>query len=254
MRGGYMSKTSFDIETVALTHRGLVREVNEDRYYVKRLGTDAMLLAMMDGMGGGPAGSAAAETMREALREYPPRASDPEKTLCDLVVAASEAILGMVRNNPALEGMGTTATATHLVNGVAHWVHVGDTRFYLLRCGELSQVTTDQTLVQVLVEEGRISGDEARTHPYNHLLDQCVGCPMCEPVTGSLRIEHGDLLLYTTDGLHDALSEDDFREIMIAPHASLEDKAAAFIQAGLGTGGKDNLTVVMAAISDPAKI
>ena len=68
MRGGYMSKTSFDIETVALTHRGLVREVNEDRYYVKRLGTDAMLLAMMDGMGGGPAGSAAAETTREVLR------------------------------------------------------------------------------------------------------------------------------------------------------------------------------------------
>ena len=236
-------------DTFALTHRGLVRAVNEDRYYLKRLGADAMLLAMMDGMGGGPAGSAAAETMREALREYPSGAPDPEKALYDLVVATSEAILAMVRAKPALEGMGTTVTATHLSSGVARWVQVGDTRLYVVRRGQLIQVTTDQTLVQLLVEEGRMTKDEARTHPYSNLLDQCVGCPMCEPVTGATPVESGDLLVFTTDGLHDALSENGFREILVGPYASLKERAAALIQAGLETGGKDNMTVVMAAIS-----
>ncbi len=77
--------------------------------------------------------------------------------------------------------MGTTVTATVLSNGTAHWAHVGDTRFYVFRQGRLIQVTTDQTMAQFLVEEGRITPDEARTHPYGHLLDQCVGCPDCEP-------------------------------------------------------------------------
>ncbi len=246
--GGTMTKTDHAIETFALSHRGLVREVNEDRYYIKRLGARSLLLAVADGMGGGPAGSAAAETMREALTEYPVAALDPEKALAELVVAASEAILEIARDNPALEGMGTTVTATHLANGVAHWVHVGDTRFYVFRRGKLIQVTTDQTMAQFLVEEGRISKDEARTHPYGHLLDQCVGCPDCVPVSGSLTVERGDLLLFSTDGLHDALSEDEMIAILASPRASLKEIGASFLQAGLDTGGKDNLTLVLAAV------
>lgn len=238
---------SSDIETVALTHRGFVREGNEDRHYVQRLSADAMLLAVVDGMGGGPAGTAAAETMREALTEYPVAAPNPEQALYDLVVNTSEAILGMVRQNPALEGMGTTVTATLIVNGKAYWVHVGDTRFYVFRGGRLIQVTTDQNMVQLLIEEGRLTKDEARTHPYAQLLDQCVGCPDCDPATGSLPIESGDLLLYTTDGLHDALPEKEIVEMLAAPHASLKEIAASLLQAGLDTGGQDNMTLVIAS-------
>jgi protein phosphatase len=236
-----------DIESFSLTHRGLVREINEDRYYVKRLGADTMLLAVMDGMGGGPSGSAAAETMREALREFPPRSPDPEKAFYDLVVATSEAILGMKHGKPALEGMGTTVTATLIVNDRAYWVHVGDTRFYVFRGGRMIQVTTDQTMAQFLVEEGELTRDEARNHPYTRLLDQCVGCPDCVPVTGSLPLESGDLLLYTTDGLHDALPENDIAEMLASPRAALKEIAESLIQAGLETGGEDNLTVVIAA-------
>lgn len=237
-----------DMEFAALTHRGLVREVNEDRHYVKCLDGQSLLMAVVDGMGGGPAGSAAAETMREALTEYPVAAPHPEKALSDLVVTASEAILAIAHDNPALEGMGTTVTATVLSSGTAHWVHVGDTRFYVFREGRLIQVTTDQTMAQLLVEEGRITPDEARTHPYSHLLDQCVGCPDCDPATGSLRIEPGDLLLHTTDGLHDALSEGEITKILMLSHASLEEKAASLIRAALDTGGNDNITVILTSI------
>jgi protein phosphatase len=128
-------------------------------------------------------------------------------------------------------------------------VQVGDSRFYVLRGGRLIQVTTDQTMVQFLVEDGQLTRDEARTHPYANLLDQCVGCPDCDPATGSLPIQSGDLLLYTTDGLHDALSESEITEILVSPHASLKEMAATLLRAGLDTGGKDNMTLIMAALA-----
>lgn len=240
--------TCSEIKTVARTHRGLVREVNEDRYYVKCLDGQDLLMAVVDGMGGGPAGSAAAEIMREALTEYPVEAPHPEQALSNLVVTASEAILEFAREDPALEGMGTTVTATYLCNGTAHWVLVGDTRFYVFRRGRLIQVTTDQTMAQLLVDEGRITPDEARTHPYGHLLDQCVGCPMCEPETGSLPIEKGDILLHTTDGLHDGIPENEIINILAASHASVEALAESLIQAALDAGGQDNITLVLASV------
>jgi len=239
--------TCNDMAIAALTHRGLVREVNEDRHFFKCFNEKALLMAVVDGMGGGPAGSAAAETVRQALHEFPEGAPHPGQTLSELIVSASEAILETAEKNPALEGMGATVTATYLADGVAHWAHVGDTRFYVLRAGRLIQVTVDQNMAQLLVEEGRISREEARTHPYSNLLDQCVGCPMCTPETGRFSIEKGDVLLHTTDGLHDALSENELRELVAAPDESIQDKAESLIQAALTAGGNDNITLVMAA-------
>jgi protein phosphatase len=125
---------------------------------------------------------------------------------------------------------------------------VGDTRFYVFRQGRLIQVTTDQTMAQLLVEEGKITPDEARTHPYGQLLDQCVGCPMCEPSTGTYRIEKGDLLLHSTDGLHDALPETEIVRLLATPGATVDAIADALIQAVLDAGGNDNVTLVLAAV------
>ena len=239
--------TCMDMEITALTHLGRVREVNEDRYFVKCFNGTALLMAVVDGMGGGPAGSAAAETVRQALSEFSENtAQTPCQTLSELIITASEAILETAEKRPALEGMGATVTATYLSDGVAHWAHVGDTRFYILREGRLIQVTLDQNMAQLLVEEGRISRDEARTHPYNHLLDQCVGCPMCKPETGEFNIQGGDLLLHSTDGLHDAFSDGELLELLSSPDGSVQDKAESLIQAALSAGGKDNMTLIMA--------
>jgi protein phosphatase len=112
----------------------------------------------------------------------------------------------------------------------------------------LAQVTTDQTMAQLLVEEGRITADEARSHPYSKLLDQCVGGPQCDPVIGSIRIKRGDLLMLTTDGLHDALSQQVLTKRLAEPEASVEDKADSLLQAALEAGGKDNITLVLAQL------
>ena len=236
-----------DMEVTALTHLGLVREVNEDRHYVKCLEGKGLLMAVVDGMGGGPAGSAAAETVRQALKDFSADGPHPGQMLAEIIVAASEAILETAEKDHTLEGMGATVTATYVADGVAHWAHVGDTRFYVFRGGRLIQVTVDQNMAQLLVEEGRITPDEARTHPYNQLLDQCVGCPMCAPETGQFHIQKGDWLLYTTDGLHDAISGDDLLRLMSSPNGSVQDKAQSLLQAALDAGGPDNITLVMAA-------
>ena len=238
-----------DMQIAAITNLGLVREVNEDRYYLKRLEGQTLLMAVVDGMGGGPAGSAAAETVRQAIANFAVEEREPEAVLAELVVTASEALLEFEESHTDLEGMGATVTVTYLANGTAHYAHVGDTRFCVFRRGRLIQVTTDQTMAQLLVEEGKITADEARTHPYGNLLDQCVGCPMCEPVTGTFPIEEGDVLLHTTDGLHDAISEKDMLAILSTPHDSVNLTADALIQAALGGGGKDNMTVVIAEVS-----
>jgi protein phosphatase len=234
------------IDHAALTDLGKGREVNEDRYYVKCLDDQTLLMGVVDGMGGGPAGSAAAETVRQALASFEACSPHPEQTLADLLIAASDAIQEFAQGHTTLEGMGATVTATFLSNGAAHWAHVGDTRFYVFRRGVLIQVTVDQNMAQLLVDEGRITPDQARTHPYGSLLDQCVGCPDCEPMTGTFPIEKGDLLLHSTDGLHDALSVRQLTDILSSLHRSAEDKARSLVQAALEAGGADNITVIVA--------
>ena len=241
-------RTCSEIAIASRTHTGLVRNDNQDRLYVKCLDEQSLLMAVADGMGGGPAGGEAAAIMCDALTRMSGPIRDPEQALRDAVMTASNTILGLVRENPEREGMGTTATVTYLSNGEVQWVHVGDTRFYVFRRGGLIQVTVDQTMAQLLVEEGRITADQARTHPYNNLLDQCVGCPMCEPEAGSFSIHQGDILLHTTDGLHDALSKAEMEHILASHQDSVKEMANALIQAALDTGGKDNVTVLLAAV------
>lgn len=238
----------FMVETASRTHRGRVRETNEDRHLVKRLGPQGLVLAVADGLGGAPGGSEASEIMRAMLSDWPASGPHPAQELYDLVLKASHTIWQKIEQDAALEGMGTTVTATLLADGVAHWVHVGDSRFYVFRQGRLTQVTTDQTMAQLLVEESRITPDEARSHPYSQLLDQSVGDPLCEPVTGSIRIKRGDLLLHTTDGLHDALSEQELIQLLAARGTSLEDKAESLLRAALEAGGKDNITLILAQL------
>lgn len=240
--------SEFMVETAARTHRGRVREDNEDRHLVKRLGPQRLVLAVADGLGGAPGGSEASEIMRAMLFDWPAGGPHPALELYDLVLKAGQTIWQKIEQDAALEGMGTTVTATLLADGVAHWVHVGDSRFYVFRQGRLTQVTTDQTMAQLLVDEGLITADEARSHPYNQLLDQNVGGPLCEPATGSIAIKRGDLLLHTTDGLHDALSEKEIIDRLAAWGTSLEDKAESLLRAALDAGGKDNITLVLAQL------
>lgn len=235
------------MKAFALTHVGRVRKRNEDRYVIREMANGSFLLAVADGMGGEAGGDRAAEMMRERLANLDFQADDRESALAQAVKDVSVAIQNEGERDPGLEGMGTTVTGALVRDGMAHYVHVGDTRMYLLRDKALIQLTRDQNWVQFLVDEGDLTQEEAKHHALRNVLDQCVGCRDCEPETGRFPVERGDLLMLSTDGLHGEVPDGTIAEILNSDRI-IEDKARALVTAALGSGGKDNITVVLAEI------
>ena len=229
-----------------ITHIGLVRKSNEDRYLIKELKDKSVLIAVADGLGGEVAGDYAAEILRGKLAGLNQITRDNEQPELDqLARAIDRTIYTESQENNDLEGMGSTLVGVLLRDRIAYWVHVGDSRLYLLRNGTLTQVTEDQTLARFLLEEGEITAEQMPTHYSRHVMDQCVGCGYVEPETGRLDLLAGDLLVLSTDGLHREIPENTLKSILNMD-TNLEIKARELVEAALGAGGKDNITVVMA--------
>ena len=231
-----------------ITHIGLVRKSNEDRYLIKKLKDNSVLIAVADGLGGEAAGDYAAEIIREKFADLNNISRKNEQLELDqLTRAIDRCIYTKGEENNALEGMGSTLVGVLLRDRIAYWVHVGDSRLYLLRNGTLTQVTEDQTLARFLLEEGEITAEQLPTHYSRHVMDQCVGCGYAEPETGRLKFLAGDLLVLSTDGLHRELPENILKSTLNMD-TNLEIKARALVKAALNAGGKDNITVVIAQV------
>jgi protein phosphatase len=229
-----------------ITHIGLVRKSNEDRYLIKKLKDKSVLVAVADGLGVEVAGDYAAEILREKLADLNHISKKSEQPELDqLARVIDHTIYTEGQENNTLEGMGSTLVGVLLRDRIAYWVHVGDSRLYLLRNGTLTQVTEDQTLARFLLEEGEITAEQMPTHYSRHVMDQCLGCGFVEPETGRLDFLAGDLLVLSTDGLHREIPENTLKSILNMD-TNLEIKARALVEAALGAGGKDNITVVMA--------
>lgn len=235
------------MKTFALTHRGVVRERNEDRYVVRETEDGSMLLAVADGMGGAAGGGYAAEILINTLTGAPLDAIENERQLARWVNDADRAIADAAEDDAALNGMGTTVTCGLVRNGVFYWAHVGDSRLSVMRNQALIQVTRDQNMAQFLLDEGEINADEARHHPAQNQLDQCVGCGDCRPDTGRLALAAGNLLILATDGLHGEVPAATISSILTEP-ADIETKAKSLVDAALNAGGKDNVTIVIVEI------
>ncbi len=235
------------MKTFAYTHIGLVRKNNEDRYLVKEIENGSVLLAVADGMGGEAGGHIAAETTINCLSKIETGSEDLSQSLEDFVLEANRSVIDKSAADCSLEGMGTTLICAFIQNKTAYWAHVGDSRLYLIRNNEVVQVTCDQNMAQFLVEEGEISLEESRDHPSQNQLDQCVGCESCEPETGVLALEQGDLVVLSTDGLHCEMDTETFRNILVSED-NIQSKAEALLDTALKAGGKDNMTVVICAI------
>ncbi len=236
------------MHTFAMTKTGFVRRKNEDRYLIKKMDDDSVFLAVADGMGGAVAGEVAAEIAIDRLGEIRSDAVDFAGQLNLLTEQADRDILLEVRKNLDLEGMGTTLTGVLLNNGGAgYWIHVGDSRLYHIRGNQLIWQTKDQSFVQSLLDEGTITEEEAVNHPARNLIDQCVGCGDCEPEEGRLNMLSGDLIMLSTDGLHDAVEEATIVELL-SSDADIEIKANELVNRALDVGGKDNITVVLAQL------
>jgi PPM family protein phosphatase len=228
---------------------GLLREGNEDSAYA-----GPRLLAVADGMGGHAAGEVASSLTIASMAKLDsePPGGDMLAELASAVTAANARLQEMIIANPAVEGMGTTLTALFWSDGHAAVCHIGDSRGYLLREGELYQITHDHTLVQSLVDEGRISADDVSTHPQRSLLLRALdGRSVAEPDLSVHDGQAGDRYLLCSDGLSGVVSDETLRETM----ASLEDPEAVtrqLIELALHGGGPDNITCIVADVVDTA--
>jgi protein phosphatase len=229
----------------ARSDRGLVRANNEDSVYA-----GARLLALADGMGGHAAGEVASQLVIAALAHLDDDepGGDLLKKLNDAVHEGNSAIAAHVEADPELEGMGTTLTAILFAGTRLGLVHIGDSRGYLLRDGELTQITKDDTFVQTLVDEGRITAEEAHSHPQRSLIMRALTGHEVEPTLIVREARAGDRYLLCSDGLSDPVSHDTIHEAMLIP--DVVECADRLIELALRGGGPDNVTVVVADVVD----
>lgn len=140
--------------------------------------------------------------------------------------------------------MGSTATIVWVQNNFAVYAHIGDSRLYLWRNSVLSRITTDHTFLQDFLDDGSLTPEQARTHPFRNILDKCVGCDGSEPDTGSIALREGDALLLCTDGLFKELHEVAIAAVM-ALGATPQKTATTLLNQALAAGGRDNITVIV---------
>lgn len=222
------------------THQGKVREANEDSLFPTSDGEtdEEVSLIVADGMGGHIAGEVASRLAINA-------AASSRLAPADRVAAGNRAIREEVGRQPGLEGMGTTMTLLELHSDTAHLAHVGDSRAYLLRGGELQQITDDHTVLAEYLAAGKLTPEEAASHPQRHMITRCLGLTRFVNVDEiTIDVETGDRFLLCTDGLNSMVDDDTIRQGLSekTPDAAvwkLVDMANA-------AGGQDNITVIVA--------
>ncbi|MFF0817726.1 PP2C family protein-serine/threonine phosphatase [Rhodococcus sp. NPDC003318] len=229
----------------ARSDRGLVRSNNEDSVYA-----GARLLALADGMGGHAAGEVASQLMIAALAHLDD--DEPGDDLLGKLEAATRhgnaAIAEQVEEEPELDGMGTTLTAILFAGSKLGLVHIGDSRAYLLRDDTLTQITRDDTFVQSLVDEGRITAEQAHTHPQRSLIMRALTGNEIEPTLTVREARAGDRYLLCSDGLSDVVSDETIAEVLRT--GTPGESADRLIELALRSGGPDNVTVVVADVID----
>jgi protein phosphatase len=225
------------------THVGHVREQNEDSVAPKTDGSaeGPIVVAVADGMGGAAAGEVASRLALEAAIAGPASDTDTVRRVSD----GNRAVLDAVMADPSQAGMGTTMTlGVFDAAGTVHLGHVGDSRAYLLRDGDLSRLTTDHTYVMELVARGQISAEDAATHPRRNLITRVVGMENVAVDSPEVTLVPGDRILFCSDGLTDMVDDDSIGRIL-GGETSVPGAAWALVEAANAAGGIDNTTVAV---------
>ena len=272
------------VDVAALTHRGKVRQNNEDQFLVGRTERDLEVLLtsldqehiprhsretgygmiVADGMGGEAGGEVASrlaiKTLVELVIQTPDWLMRLDDELAEKLIRRTKdryrkvdaAIRGEAQSNPSLARMGTTLTVAVTLGADLFVIHVGDSRAYLLRNGQLRQLTRDQTVVQALLDAGVLTHQEAATHKMRHVLTQALGqqAGQLRIEVQRLKLEDGDCLLLCTDGLTEMVPDDEISAVL-TNSGKAHQHCQALLDKALDAGGKDNVTVVVAHYSLP---
>jgi PPM family protein phosphatase len=223
----------------AVTDPGRTRRHNEDSYVI-----DPPLFAIADGMGGAQAGEVASRLATAALKEGGANGGG-ERRIADLIQEANRRVYDRSSNDPNTSGMGTTITVALVEDDQVAFGHVGDSRAYLIRDAQMEQLTEDHSLVNELLKTGKLSREEAETHPQRSVITRALGTdPDVDVDTFSVRAESGDLFLLCSDGLTDMVSEDSILDVVERNRDDIEGALRALVKAANRGGGQDNITVV----------
>ncbi len=222
------------------TNTGRVRSSNEDALFAR-----PPVFVVADGMGGAQAGEIASSEAVRPFEDFTPPAAAPEAALAALIRAANQRIHAMAAENDERSGMGTTVTAAVVSGGSVSIVHVGDSRAYRWRGGELEQLTEDHSLVGEMLRQGKISASEAEMHPQRSIITRALGIePEVEIDTASVDWEPGDIFLLCSDGLTSMVPDQEIATI-IGERESLEAAVAGLVDAANTHGGRDNISVIL---------
>jgi protein phosphatase len=228
------------VETIVRTDVGRQRRGNEDSSYAS-----SPVFVVADGMGGAQAGEVASQMVVEEFSAGLPAEGSPEERLSVVIQKANQEIHARSHSDAASAGMGTTVTAAYLDEDAVVLAHVGDSRAYLLRDGELTRLTEDHSLVEELLRGGRLTEEEALEHPQRSVITRALGIePIVEIDTWTYPLRPGDVVLLCSDGLTSMLSEAQVQRVLVET-PQLAQAADRLIDEANAAGGRDNITVVL---------
>ena len=233
------------------TDVGLVRSNNQDSFVAGPIGENSAWAVVCDGMGGVGGGniasSLAIKTISDAvISSFRTNMTDNSIRLLfkSAFSAANVKILNRSSEDEALKGMGTTAVAAVVCDNTAHIVHVGDSRAYILKDGDLMQITRDHSIVQSMLEQGEIDAQQAKHHPRKNIITRAIGVlETIEPEYNEIELSDNDIILLCTDGLTNFVEDNRIKEILI--DTNFEDIPTVLVDEANKNGGGDNITAVV---------
>lgn len=238
------------MKAFGLTDIGSVRESNQDCFAVSVDGAAPVWAVVCDGMGGANGGYYASSTVSaefahsmdvsfEGLKQ-----KQIENIMCEAVISANNIVYKTACEQPDLSGMGTTLVAALVMGDAAHFVHVGDSRAYVVGDGKISRITDDHSVVWQLVTLGQITEQEARVHPEKNMITRAVGVKEgVDPEVNFCKLRKNDSVLLCTDGLTNLVDDDEILEIV--ENNISEDAVEKLISLAISRGGTDNITAVV---------
>src|SRR3954452_8555212 len=225
---------------------GLQRQGNEDNYFVR-----APLFVVADGMGGAQSGEVASEMAVEAFGAGIPHGHSPAEGLVRIIETANQRIHQRSRAESQRAGMGTTVTAAYVGENSVTVAHVGDSRCYRVRDGELERLTDDHSLVGDLVRLGKLTEEQAETHPQRSVITRALGPePNVMVDVEEFGARAGDLFLVCSDGLTAMVREDKLKPLLVGHSGSLDQLGHDLIAAANAAGGRDNITVILFTLEE----
>ena len=236
---------------VAKSDIGKVRDLNQDYYYISKETEEPKIYILADGMGGYKGGEIASKLATETVKQYisnnfsntVKEKEEILKLIHDAVEYANMVVYEKSKENPELEGMGTTLEVCLIYNNKAYIGHIGDSRIYRIRKEIIRKLTKDHSYVQKLVEDKKITRDEAKNHPKKNMLTKALGCtPYVEPDLRARNFEKGDIFIICSDGLTNMVEEQRIFELAKENIKTAADKLVAEANEA---GGIDNITVII---------